>query len=77
MLSFTSIAELRVARNQKLKDSDFLILSDIPLTPEEKTLVLIYRQALRDLPAQFTDDNVGSAILPVLSGDKLLKMIPN
>ena len=44
-------AELRLGRNKRLKQTDYLALSDNTLTDEMKT----YRQALRDLPANTTD----------------------
>lgn len=73
MTTFATLAELRTARNQKLRDTDFLMASDIPLTAEEKTVVITYRQALRDLPAAFTDETVSEAVLPVLAGETINK----
>lgn len=75
MTTFANMAELRTARDQKLKDTDFLLISDIPLTAEEKTTVMIYRQALRNLPANFTEETVSEAVLPVLAGETILKFL--
>lgn len=75
MTTFTSIAQLREARNQKLKETDFLLVADIPLTQEEKEIVLIYRKQLRDLPAAYTDQTVGDAVLPNLTGTNIRKLL--
>ena len=42
---------LRIERNKRLAETDYLALSDSTLTDEMRT----YRQALRDLPANTTD----------------------
>jgi Phage tail assembly chaperone protein len=39
-------------RNLLLSESDWTLLNDSPLSIEKKTEWAIYRQALRDLPAQ-------------------------
>ena len=75
MTTFATMAELRTARNQKLRDTDFLMTSDIPLTPEEKVVVLMYRQALRELPASFTEETVSEAVLPILAGETITKFL--
>jgi hypothetical protein len=75
MTTFATMAELRAARNQKLKDTDFLLVPDLPLTAEEKTMVTTYRQALRELPASFTEETVSEAVLPVLAGVTILKFL--
>jgi hypothetical protein len=36
MTTFTTLAELRTARNLLLQKTDFLMLPDLPLTAEEK-----------------------------------------
>lgn len=43
---------LRVARDMKLAATDYLMMTDYPLSDHEKGVVATYRQALRDLPAQ-------------------------
>ena len=45
-------ARLRIYRDELLTQSDWAMLSD---TPTDKTAWEIYRQALRDLPANTTD----------------------
>ncbi len=46
-----AIAGLRMERNNKLKESDWMANSDVTMTDAWKT----YRQALRDLPANTSD----------------------
>ncbi len=75
MTTFATLAELRTARNQKLKDTDFLMTPDIPLTAEEKITVITYRQALRDLPAAFTEETVSEAVFPILAGETITKLL--
>ena len=48
-------------RNIRLKDSDWALASDSPLTDEQKTEATTYRQALRDLPA---DENFPNNAFP-------------
>ena len=48
-------AELRSLRDQKLAKCDWTQIADVPLTEEQKTAWVIYRQALRDLPANTED----------------------
>ena len=43
--------DLRIIRDQKLFETDYLALSDATMTDDMKT----YRQTLRDLPANTTD----------------------
>lgn len=43
---------LRIARDTLLRESDKYVLPDFPLSAEERESILLYRQALRDLPAQ-------------------------
>ncbi len=45
-----ALVELRIQRNLKLKESDWMAVSDRTMTDEQKA----YRQALRDLPANQT-----------------------
>ena len=47
LIAAAPMAELRVQRNTKLAETDYLALSDVTLSSDMKT----YRQALRDLPA--------------------------
>jgi hypothetical protein len=75
MSTFTTMEELRVERNRLLSGSDKLVLSDLPLTSEEKDLVILYRQTLRDLPSKYDEDTVSTAVFPLLSGDRVLKLV--
>ena len=43
---------VRFRRDIALKNSDWALASDSPLTDEQKTEATTYRQALRDLPEQ-------------------------
>ena len=53
-----SYTQLRIKRNQKLSASDWSQFPDSPLDSTKKSEWATYRQALRDLPANVTDDNV-------------------
>ena len=46
-------ANLRAERNIKLKETDFYALSDVTMSSDMTT----YRQALRDLPSNYTTDD--------------------
>ena len=43
--------EMRVARNELLKECDFRFVSDFPQSDEKKQEWQTYRQALRDFPS--------------------------
>lgn len=43
---------IRELRNQKLRETDWMVLPDAPITEDVKQQVLIYRQALRAIPNQ-------------------------
>lgn len=75
MTTFTTMEELRAERDRLLSASDKLMLPDLPLTSTEKDLVLLYRKTLRDLPSQYDETTVSTAVFPLLSGDKVLKLI--
>ena len=49
---------LRSERDQKLTETDYLALDDVTLSNDMK----IYRQALRDLPAQYNNSSVVGSI---------------
>lgn len=51
---------LRYDRNAKLSACDWTQLKDVTLTEEEQTEWANYRQALRDLPQQYENNNVVS-----------------
>jgi len=58
------IVPIREKRNQLLIASDKYMLSDYPITVEQKALVITFRQALRDMTETVDVDN---PIYPVLS----------
>lgn len=50
---------IRSQRDAKLSQSDWTVLTDVPLTSAKKTNWKTYRQELRDLPQNQTDtDNI-------------------
>lgn len=56
LVSSEALSELRKERNNKLKDTDFYALSDVTMSSEMAT----YRQALRDLPSNYTTSDSGA-----------------
>ena len=60
-----SIANLRQRRNSLLKDSDWSLLSDSPLSTFEKTNYQTYRQSLRDITEGLTTvEQVNAVVFP-------------
>ena len=56
-LSESQVSELRAKRNAKLAETDIYMVSDFPITTEQKNAWQTYRQALRDM--DFSDpDNI-------------------
>jgi hypothetical protein len=47
--------KIRKERNQLLKDSDYIMVSDAPITTEKKEEWETYRQSLRDIPQTFSN----------------------
>ena len=43
---------LRSERDQRLAATDYLLMPDYPLSDDQRTILRLYRQALRDLPSQ-------------------------
>lgn len=43
---------LRAERDKRIAATDYLLMTDYPISGEDKAAVQTYRQALRDLPAQ-------------------------
>lgn len=43
---------LRTERDRRLTATDYLLMQDYPLSGDQRAAVQVYRQALRDLPAQ-------------------------
>jgi hypothetical protein len=56
--------DFRLQRNILLKDTDWALASDSPLTEEQKTEATTYRQALRDLPAKEGFPNIAFPTKP-------------
>lgn len=44
------MADIRAERNRRISGTDWTQLTDIPLTPNQKTSWAAYRQQLRDFP---------------------------
>ena len=44
--------KIRMQRNNLLKQTDYLMMSDYPISDDRLAKVKIYRQALRDIPEQ-------------------------
>ena len=55
---------IRSQRNTLLSQTDWALASDSPLTDEQKTEAVTYRQALRDLPAQNGFPNIAFPTKP-------------
>ena len=43
---------LRAERDQRLAATDYLLMPDYPLSDDQRIILQVYRQALRDLPSQ-------------------------
>ena len=59
---------MRVTRLELLSATDVYMLSDFPLTDSQKTELLNYREALRDLPTQDGFPNVDFPTKPSFIG---------
>lgn len=44
--------QVRLERDRRIAATDYLAMPDYPLNEEEKAAVMVYRQALRDVPSQ-------------------------
>lgn len=44
--------QLRAERDRRLSATDYLLMPDYPLSDDQRTILQVYRQALRDLPSQ-------------------------
>ena len=68
-MAYSSMEDLRAARNLALQNSDFYVLPDYKFTgefaDENKTLIMLYRQYLRDLPSEVDENNLTGVELPV------------
>lgn len=45
-------SQVRAQRDAMIAETDYLMMSDYPISEEDKALVETYRQALRDIPEQ-------------------------
>ena len=45
-------ARVRAERDRRIAETDYLVMSDYPLSQEKLVEIKVYRQALRDLPQQ-------------------------
>lgn len=59
-----ALERLRAERDRLLRDSDWAMLPDAPLTAEQRAEWAAYRQALRDLPQQAADRDPREVIPP-------------
>lgn len=56
--------ELRAKRNQLLFETDWTMLIDVPISKEKRQEYVVYRQKLRDLPLNATQDNLTWPTIP-------------
>lgn len=57
--------EIRRIRNIRLKNTDWTLAADSPLSESKKAEWISYRQALRDLPAQYnSNDSFDDVVFP-------------
>ena len=63
-MPFSDIAALRAARDQKLKDTDYLMLPDAPECRHGKAGVAAYRVELRELPNAVEEFGLENVELP-------------
>jgi len=47
--------EIRVKRDKLIRDTDYLVQPDYPLSDSLKSEIIVYRQALRDIPQSVGD----------------------
>jgi len=47
--------KIRNKRDRLLKETDYLIMPDYPITTENKQLIEQYRSELRNIPQKYTD----------------------
>tara|TARA_R110002073_G_C9237594_1_gene561416 strand:+ start:426 stop:659 length:234 start_codon:yes stop_codon:yes gene_type:complete len=65
----TTLDSIRNTRTLLLRDCDWKVAPDSPLTDSKKTEWTTYRQALRDLPSLYTDeDDFASVNFPTEPG---------
>ena len=54
---------VRGRRNEKLKETDWTQLTDVPLSDDDKRAMASYRQSLRDIPQAYSNSDDGAAKL--------------
>ena len=59
----TTTQKIRNKRLFMLQDCDWTVGSDSPLSDSKKAEWVTYRQALRDLPSSYTDDDEYSDVV--------------
>ena len=60
-----AMANLRQRRNQLLAETDWSVLTDVPLTPAEKSIMMNYRSDLRNITQGLkTVEDVEAVVLP-------------
>ena len=60
-----AMADLRQRRNQLLAETDWSVLTDVPLTPTEKSIMMNYRSDLRNITQGLeTVEDVKAVVLP-------------
>ena len=60
-----AMADLRQRRNQLLAKTDWSVLTDVPLTPTEKSIMINYRSDLRNITQGLeTVEDVEAVALP-------------
>ena len=55
------LREIKMLRNQKLEETDFYALSDVTMSDAMST----YRQALRDIPQNYTTEDEYDSLLAI------------
>jgi hypothetical protein len=63
-MSYSTIEELRIARDEALANSDFLMLPDAPRPEGLLDLIIAYRQELRDIPKRAEAEGLENLELP-------------
>jgi hypothetical protein len=60
-----AMEDLRQRRNQLLAETDWTVLTDVPLTPTEKSIMINYRSDLRNITQGLeTVEDVKAVVLP-------------
>ena len=70
-LAERKLAEIRKIRNRKLSETDYLGVSDNTMSDQIKT----WRQSLRDIPANYTDENAYDLLLARNNAGELTHLI--